>query len=658
MHHVENTAFVRKARLAALVLLGAWSQVEGVTIYRLGGEDRPPPPEVGEGRAGFRQLTWVEVSPDRGGESEAVTATVAGITPLSFGSEENIALTLKARKGELKTQVYNGFTPTAETDKVVDGDPATVFEETARFGEAGNVGGAGIIGKTFFLDLGGLFTVDRVRFYPRQGAENRVVEHFVIATNAGETSDTAPSFSETGFAFQNAIQYDTRLVFTVVKEVQENKKPAVEVALPKTPIQRLVVWVAPQRSLWEIAELEVFAAGFVPKAFYVSNVIDLGASSSLGWARWSGRQDPDAKVTIRSQSGDDSDPNVYWRHTFRGDEQVTYGASGSPLTRRDYARLDLSERGLITQDGENWELWSAPYDFADSLGAPLLASKPHRYVQFRIDFASDFRDGGQLNFLEFAASSPPAATDLVGEIDPWQVELSQVTQFTYAVRPKIEPGDRGFDSLELRVPGGELAAVEAVRLDGQAMPFESVEVGRERFVVRFPRADLNRTEELLEVVFRGRIFRYGTTFSGRVFDSQAPEEVWQSIRAGNAAEHLDGNRLAVQTIALTDRILSSLELRPAAFTPNGDGINEAVGISYDLLKLTRPAAVSVRIWDLAGRLVAQVYRGQDGAGHHLRLWDGRDRSGQRVSPGLYLCRVEAETEEGQQMRSALLTVIY
>jgi hypothetical protein len=317
-----------------------------------------------------------------------------------------------------------------------------------------------------------------------------------------------------------------------------------------------VLWVPDQDQPWEIAELEIFAQGYVPQAHYVSNLIDLGQSSSLGWVRWSGRQDAQGKVGIRSQGGDDDDPQLYWRKTFRGDEQVTYGTTGRQLTKTDYERLETIERGPITHDSDHWELWSAPYDFADSAGVQLVAGKAHRYVQFSVDFTSSFEDGGRLDYLEFAVSAP-AVTELVGEISPWQASASSETEFTYVVRPTIEPGDLGFDGLEIRSSGGAVLGVKAVRIGGEEVLFRE-EVAPGRLVVHFPHLGVAQGGELLEVVFRGEVFRYGATFAGRVFDSTAPGEVWQGVRAGDAAEQLDGNTLAVATTSLSDQVLGSL----------------------------------------------------------------------------------------------------
>ena len=48
----------------------------------------------------------------------------------------------------------------------------------------------------------------------------------------------------------------------------------------------------------------------------------------------------------------------------------------------------------------------------------------------------------------------------------------------------------------------------------------------------------------------------------------------------------------------------------------------------------------------------------DTAGRHVQRWDGMDGSGQKVSPGLYICRVEASTEEGRETKSGIVSVVY
>ena len=355
----------------------------------------------------------------------------------------------------------------------------------------------------------------------------------------------------------------------------------------------------------------MFAEGYVPFAGYTSNTIPLDAPSSLGRVRWSGRQDESARVSIRSRGGDDPDPSRYWRRTFRSDEEVPYGPDGSPLTRAQYDKLQGKEKGRVTHDAGNWDLWSAPYPFGDSLGVPMAAPRPRTYVQFSIDFASDFLDGGQVDFLEFAVSSPPAATDLVGEVDPWRAEASKLTEFTYAVRPTLSLRDRGFDSLELRFQGGRVAEVVGVEVAGAAVAFTEADGLRaeDRVVVSFPRLGVNENGELLQVRLRGEVYRYAATFQGRVFDSQAPAEVWQPVRGGDATNSLDSDRLSVETLSLGASTLGRLEVEPAAFTPNGDGINDAAAIRYDLLKLTEDRRVEVRVWDLSGRAGAGGIRG-------------------------------------------------
>ena len=52
---------------------------------------------------------------------------------------------------------------------------------------------------------------------------------------------------------------------------------------------------------------------------------------------------------------------------------------------------------------------------------------------------------------------------------------------------------------------------------------------------------------------------------------------------------------------------------------------------------------------------APVCRVQDAMRSH---WDGRDAAGQLVRPGVYLARVEVETDQGRAVRLQPVAVIY
>lgn len=57
--------------------------------------------------------------------------------------------------------------------------------------------------------------------------------------------------------------------------------------------------------------------------------------------------------------------------------------------------------------------------------------------------------------------------------------------------------------------------------------------------------------------------------------------------------------------------------------------------------LARNGLVRVRLVDVRGRTVAVLAEGYETAGPHTLTWNGRDASGRRVSPGVYICTIEA-----------------
>ena len=93
-------------------------------------------------------------------------------------------------------------------------------------------------------------------------------------------------------------------------------------------------------------------------------------------------------------------------------------------------------------------------------------------------------------------------------------------------------------------------------------------------------------------------------------------------------------------------------------TPNDDGINDQVRIEYTLLELAGVGEVKVSIFDLAGQQVRQIYQGENSSGQHAQLWNGLDEDDQVVAPGIYLYRVQVDTDAGQEERNGLVAVVF
>ncbi len=109
------------------------------------------------------------------------------------------------------------------------------------------------------------------------------------------------------------------------------------------------------------------------------------------------------------------------------------------------------------------------------------------------------------------------------------------------------------------------------------------------------------------------------------------------------AEAVSGLERVSQTAdVVVDRTLGRLVVRPAAFSPNGDGRRDTLRLGLDL---TREAAVRVRV--LAGsRTVATLADGRlAGGGRETISWDGR-RGGSSVADGRYRAVVTATTSLG------------
>jgi hypothetical protein len=187
--------------------------------------------------------------------------------------------------------------------------------------------------------------------------------------------------------------------------------------------------------------------------------------------------------------------------------------------------------------------------------------------------------------------------------------------------------------VEVRVDG-EVIVPDQVALDGDSL-FVSL---RQRVA-----------GDSLEVSFTSRVLRNATVFSLHLGDGQRPG-LWQSVEVAERR----ANVVHLPAIVGSDRLIGDLEIAPAAFTPNGDGINDVVQIRFVVFKVETVARV--RIFDLAGREVAELV---GAVGETVTYeWTGGDIQGQMAPPGIYLCHIDLGASSGQGVVVRPVALVY
>jgi len=613
---------------AGVVLALGWlTGAEGLVVYRLGNTAIRPPAELGGAGVRVVQAPWTDLNPDAGGRAFQLDLDQEAIGARYLDPQQNLAVAANQQGGVYKPHIYS---------VAFDGDQGTWLQATRYLcAEAAifNCDGDYAFPGTIHLDLGGVYPLDRVRII------SGVVNPLYVAKNFRIfVAETSPS-----------LFWDPPPFRPFAAEVRDNRETYRDVWLPGPErVGFLQLALGEHNEDWEVHEIEVYAKGYVDRSTYESNVIDFGRPMAWGDLRWSGSRGSQSQVLIQTRSGEDEDPLVYWRYTGRGTEK-------EEVSRAAYGGLSVGEKAGTSYDQSHWTFWSSPYGFGDSLGAAVVSLSPRRYFQFKVDFLPAGDEGGEVGYLELRASEP-LASNLVGEVWPVEGGAGEESGFTYMVRPTIQGGEGGFDRLEL-VSSSLFSRVSGVRVGDVGVPYTVEELSPHRLVVGFPRLDASDSGALVEVEFSAQVLRYGTTFSGRVWDSGRPLEVPQGVNAGDATGTYEGNGVSVATGVGEEALLSVVSVG-GVVTPNGDGVNDEVEISYEVLEVTAPAQVEVEMRDLSGRLVRRLYRGEDGIGYYPRRWDGRDEGGGLVSPGVYVYRVFLDADQGQVEKLGLLTVVY
>ena len=505
----------------------------------------------------------------------------------------------------------------------VDGDPATYVE---RRDEVADRRSRPPSGSSFYytIDMGAQVPVERFVFYPPEGVSpdsdqpfrpNYVLKSFNLTARQDEGGIMEEEMAR-GFRWRGAgfcCPLENQLAYR-----EANRDSVTEVRFPLQNLRYLRLLEVPDGVTLDdqpivvqsaYAEMEVYGRGFAPTATLISSISRLEA---------------------------------------RG---ATVPAVGF--------------RGPVVEDLKNWSFWSVPLEES--------GQHPHlpwgRYFQLRVQLETDaFFDFARLDSLQIEIA-PLLADRVVGEVvleedhQPQggrvRVPAGEKKSFVYDIGVEFSSADRtGFDVVRVMTPAeAEFGWLEIGEPLGAVEP-DSIVNEESGFVVFLPRRLSPEGDQRLRIGLETVLCDEAGEFGGEVFN-RGEQSLLQRVEGGDVSEELGSNQLVVVASASSARgVLGDLEVGSRAFTPQGDGVNDQLSIQYTLFRVQQASEVKVGIYALDGRRVWQAQPEAQAAGRHTARWDGRDGAGQLVGSGIYLARVEVETDKGSEIRLQSVAVAY
>lgn len=595
----------------------------------------------------------------------------------------------------------------ADPGVFVDGDPTTYVE---RRDEIADPRGDPPSGSSFYytIDMGAQVPVERFVFYPPAGVSpgsdqpfrpNYVLKSFSLTARQDEggimEEEMEPGFRWRGAGFCCPLE-------NLLAHREANRDSITEVRFPLQNVRYLRLLEVPDgvdlhgqpivvQSAY--AEMEVYGRGFARKATWHSQIVDLGREANFGQvvfqvSKW--RKDGEqlvalsegpVRVQVEIRTGRDDTPTAYfgfddlganvevtkeqWERLTSFVPRETSISAISRLEARGAAVPSMGLRGPVVEDLKNWSFWSAPLE--ESGQHPRLPWG--RYFQLRVQLETDaFFEFARLDSLQIEIA-PLLADRVVGEVvlaEDYQpqggrvrVPVGEKTSFVYDVGVEFSSADRtGFDVVRVMTPAeAEFGWLKMGEPLGTVEP-DSIVNEESGFVVFLPRRLSPEGDRRLRIGLKTVLYGEAGEFGGEAFN-RGEQRLFQQVEGGDISEELGSNQLVVVASASSATgILGDLEVRSRAFTPQGDGVNDQLSIQYTLFRVQQASVVKVGIYALDGRRVWQTQPEAQAAGRHTARWCGRDGTGQLVGPGIYLVRVEVETNKGSEIHLQPVAVVY
>ena len=169
-----------------------------------------------------------------------------------------------------------------------------------------------------------------------------------------------------------------------------------------------------------------------------------------------------------------------------------------------------------------------------------------------------------------------------------------------------------------------------------------------------------RARQTLEVVLRSRLSSGAARFEARLWNDRAGsrgEVIAQPVQDGDVVPYVSTNAVLVTADGISGG-RGRVQVQPNPFSPNGDGVNDATRLTFDLYLVLEPVATELTICDLAGRAVRRLPSERSAAGQVVLTWDGRDDQGRLVPPGNYLYDLRVQSDHPIDRQVGLIAVAY
>ena len=163
--------------------------------------------------------------------------------------------------------------------------------------------------------------------------------------------------------------------------------------------------------------------------------------------------------------------------------------------------------------------------------------------------------------------------------------------------------------------------------------------------------------ESVRVVLSGKVFANGSRIQVWAENSTLGSGVRQRVLEDEALK--DALAIRLEGVAEGNDLIRDVMFSRRILTPNGDGVDDELELSFTIVKVMIPRQIRVRVYRLSGAVVREVFSEGGIAGEYRGVvWDGRDGSGRLVSPGLYVCEVHVQGDEGNDRVVRTIGVAY